>query len=203
MISLDGTGSQTYEELRSGAEFTRTMSNVRSFIGMKVARKLELPKVAVSLIEMKKTKEEIEDFRKMWNIEGVDEIMIKQFSYWDGSIDEINKMALEDIGSKKGYACLELWNSVCILWDGRVVPCCQDYDGKYILGDLNEKSLKEIWNDMPMRMLRKMHLEKKADRLRLCKNCKFERSKKRNIFYPLNRIHRIPLAVKEILNGNK
>jgi radical SAM protein with 4Fe4S-binding SPASM domain len=53
------------------------------------------------------------------------------------------------------YRCYFPWHSVSILWDGSVVPCCRDYNGVEIIGDLNNQSLEEIWNGEKMKNLRK------------------------------------------------
>ena len=41
--------------------------------------------------------------------------------------------------------CWRLWHSPVITWDGLVVPCCFDKDAKHRMGDLKNKSFKEIW----------------------------------------------------------
>ena len=56
--------------------------------------------------------------------------------------------------------CQFPWSSMSILCDGRVVPCCNDYDGELVLGDANEQTLKEIWNGEPYKMLRENHAHK-------------------------------------------
>ncbi len=33
-----------------------------------------------------------------------------------------------------------------MLWDGRVVPCCFDFNAVNTMGDLNAQTLEEIWN---------------------------------------------------------
>jgi len=35
---------------------------------------------------------------------------------------------------------------LCILYDGSVSLCCYDYDGKYILGNLNKQTILEVYN---------------------------------------------------------
>jgi radical SAM protein with 4Fe4S-binding SPASM domain len=52
--------------------------------------------------------------------------------------------------------CDAPYASAGILWDGTVVPCCLDYNGTIPLGNINEKSFMEIWNDEPINNLRKM-----------------------------------------------
>ena len=56
-----------------------------------------------------------------------------------------------NIGNKKKYkavfgSCNALVNQIGILWNGIVVPCCNDYDGKIVLGDLHKDKLIDIIN---------------------------------------------------------
>ena len=55
--------------------------------------------------------------------------------------------------------------------DGKVVPCCVDYDGKYIVGDLKTDSLKSVWNGGKMIKLRKALLEGRKGDIELCSKC--------------------------------
>ncbi len=47
-------------------------------------------------------------------------------------------------GAAGRTGCLGLKHHFGILSDGRVVPCCADYDGRLALGDIGEQPLKEI-----------------------------------------------------------
>jgi radical SAM protein with 4Fe4S-binding SPASM domain len=58
-----------------------------------------------------------------------------------------------------------------VLWDGRVTPCCADYDGQLIVGKADEQNLQEIFNGPEMRVLRKQHLKKQWSGL--CGQCSF------------------------------
>ena len=44
-----------------------------------------------------------------------------------------------------------------ILWTGEVVPCCYDFNGTMVLGDLRRQTIEEIWNGPRYRALRKAH----------------------------------------------
>ena len=46
--------------------------------------------------------------------------------------------AVEGESQVKGECFFKKYKYVCVLWDGRVVPCCADYDGQHIIGD--------VWN---------------------------------------------------------
>lgn len=41
--------------------------------------------------------------------------------------------------------CLRMWTSAVITTDGDVVPCCYDKNGLHAMGNLAEKSFREIW----------------------------------------------------------
>ena len=53
------------------------------------------------------------------------------------------------------------------LW---VVACCFDYDKKFVLGNIHEKSLAEIWNDAPMQKLRQEFIDNNVQNP-LCRSC--------------------------------
>ena len=58
-----------------------------------------------------------------------------------------------------------------ILWDGRVVPCCIDFVGEYLLGDVRKESLLEIWNGDKLVELRKKIIGRRYKEVNLCKGC--------------------------------
>lgn len=54
--------------------------------------------------------------------------------------------------------CRELWRGIClVLWDGRVTPCCMDFNGELIVGDIREATLAELFNGPRWRALRRTH----------------------------------------------
>jgi radical SAM protein with 4Fe4S-binding SPASM domain len=55
-------------------------------------------------------------------------------------------------------------------WDGKIVPCCFDKDAKYVMGDINEQSFLEIWNDEPYREFRNKLLRSRKE-IDICSNC--------------------------------
>lgn len=56
---------------------------------------------------------------------------------------------------KSNQPCFNLQNkAVTVLWDGRVSNCCHDFDGKYIIGTIDDDNLK-------------------PSRVKLCEECEF------------------------------
>ena len=70
------------------------------------------------------------------------------------------------------YPCEKLLNQVYILSNGKISSCKQDYSGKVIWGDTNEKSISEIWNSSKWSDARRNQLEgNHTGTTDLCKNC--------------------------------
>ena len=185
-LSLDGSTESTYKKLRGqNADYKKAVENINNLFLMK-----KRPYTVLAIIKMKETESEIEDFKKKWsNI--VDEVEIKEFTTWDGSVEEIKELASEEqlsIAYKEQptYPCVRPWHRFTILWNGLVVPCCFDYAGKFILGDAKTQSLKEIWNSEKMQILRLQHINNNLSNNELCKNCKEKLGMPQSKLYPLN-----------------
>ena len=69
------------------------------------------------------------------------------------------------------FICPQPLTRLTIWEDGRVFPCCMDYDGNFYLGDSNKNSLKEIWRSTKLENLRKKHLDGKFFEIQICRNC--------------------------------
>ena len=55
----------------------------------------------------------------------------KDFDNWAGQVSGISKLP-------PGECYFKTKNYVVVLWDGTIVVCCMDFDGKYVLGDINK-----------------------------------------------------------------
>jgi len=55
--------------------------------------------------------------------------------------------------------------------DGKVFPCCSDWDRTYEIGDANTTDLKTIWKDDRMETLRDINREGRLDETDPCRFC--------------------------------
>ncbi|MFH1452231.1 MAG: radical SAM protein [archaeon] len=192
-ISLDGATKSTYEKIRRGrADYNLSIENINKFLEEKNKRKLTKPYTTIAIIRMKETRDEIDSFIKIWkNKKGIDNVEVKEFITWDGSMKEIISLGYEfshKFKQKKYYPCFWPWGKLTITWDGLVVPCCFDYDAKLVLGDLKTQSLNEIWNSKKMQEFREMQIKNSFPEGHLCRNCREREGFPPSKFYPLNLI---------------
>lgn len=178
-ISFDGASAATYERFRKGAHYEREKAKVEHLLRMRQRQSSRFPQVMMSCLSLPGTRAEVEEFRGYWQSR-VEAVRIKPADVWDGSSDRIKSIVADMQYPAGDSVCSWPWQSVVVLWDGRVVPCCFDYDGKYVLGDLRQKSLAQIFNDEPMRELRRLLRERRADEVSLCRSCPRGHSRKGN-----------------------
>ena len=192
-LSLDGASKKTYEKIRGGnANYEKALEGIEIFLRLKDEKKSKLPYTKIAMIRMKETENEIGLFKKKWKgRKGIDEVQIKEFITWDGTMEDINDLEKEASHKvKRGgdYPCYWPWGKLTVLWDGRVVACCFDSDAKCVLGDLKKESLKEIWNGKTMKEFREMHIKNNFPKEHLCYKCKEREGFKPSKIFPLNLI---------------
>jgi radical SAM protein with 4Fe4S-binding SPASM domain len=69
--------------------------------------------------------------------------------------------------------CIRPWTQFVILQNGDVTVCCEDSDGKLVVGNINGSSMREIWWGEKLLAIRHAHLEGRQDAIPLCRQCSF------------------------------
>lgn len=180
-FSFDGYDKETYEKYRVNGNFENTLSNIITFLKLKKSMGKKKPYTLFQVIQLpevkktdKKTKKEFLSKLKGLPINNFRIIVPHRFG---GKISEKQTGTLFAYTEKrtklKYQPCPYPWTSMGIYWDGKVVPCCVDFMGEYVIGDANKESLREIWNSKKMRELRRRLVERNIDDIRLCAKCDF------------------------------
>lgn len=190
ILCLDGFTRDVYEKVRSKADFEKTKENIARFLELKNNLKKRL-KVYLQIISMKETEKQISDFIEYWKRYKIDKIIIKKFSTFSNQVESISSLAelkhrYKNKIIKKRPPCYYLWDSVVVLYDGSVVPCCRDYDASYILGNVKNESLNNIWNGKKIKQLRRMHIDGNFN-VPLCRDCLEWPEEPYTRLYPLNK----------------
>ena len=67
--------------------------------------------------------------------------------------------------------CYRAMTQIYVMYDGRVSMCCFDPTGITVFGDLNESTIREVYNSEAYLNFRVAHSEERADEYEQCKNC--------------------------------
>ena len=152
--SINAATKETHKKIMRGPDFDVVTKNVKELI-----KKAKLPAgVWASFVEVEDNIHEKEMFQKQWG----ENAIFGEFKNWGGARHD----KLERTGERT--VCYSSTQTMSILWDGRAVVCCLDYDGKLVLGDVNKQTLTEIWHKS--RWLRNKH--KRLDySMTPCRDC--------------------------------
>ena len=168
-FSFDGYEKETYESIRVNGDFDKTVGNIIRFLEIKKSLKSKKPRTILELINfpdlgIKSDKSKRNEFLDRFKGLPLDRLEIKEFHNWAGEVEGGRNF--------KNYSpCTFLWHALIIFWDGSVLPCTQDFFGYYVLGNVRDSSIREIWNNDKMRQLRERAVRKDIGDLQTCSQC--------------------------------
>jgi radical SAM protein with 4Fe4S-binding SPASM domain len=172
-ISLDGHDNASFAEIRGMPDaYDISKERLLEYLDEKRARGVDTV-VILSMIDFGLNRRSIELTRASWEqVPGINCVLVKSYTSWDGSVPRINEMAGPAAGTVDRYSvrCTIPWDTMTVTWDGDVVPCCFDYDKKYVLGNLGRSTLSDIWKGDPLERLRNEFISNNVQNP-LCKNC--------------------------------
>jgi len=166
IFSMDGATKETYEAVRVGASFDKLMHNIKKFHELRTARGSSKPFIRIQMVRMKDNQHEVDSFVNMWR--GIaDDIAVKDVT----DRGQGNVLYTGDQVAVGRRRCNQPWQRMIVARDGKVFPCCSDWDRTYEIGDANTTPLKEIWHGEKMEQLRDINRSGKLDEVDPCKNC--------------------------------
>jgi radical SAM protein with 4Fe4S-binding SPASM domain len=170
ILAFDGATRETYEKYRIGADFDKTLANIMNFLKKKIERKSPIF-VVLQMVLLRDNECEVDAYKKMWDIQGVDEVRFKRDEVQiDGSRSDDSKLE-----GQRRNPCHLLWRGpLYVRYDGKAFPCCYMYDEEPI-GDLKEQSVMEVWNSPSMVQLRDAHIDGDLEAYPLCQTCQASR----------------------------
>lgn len=161
-ISFYGTNAKEYEAIHKPLKYEIVRENIRRLAGIKRALKSKTPKIAVQYIGRWYR------FPKFF------------FQWIRYATPQVNTLHNYGYGRKFVEVNTENDDRLCpmvarpimqILWDGRVVPCCYDFNAKYVFGNALETSIEQVWNSPEYEMFRDVHRLRDFKKIPMCLNC--------------------------------
>ena len=183
IISVDGSTQDVYEQYRKSGKLEVVLQGARNVVKWKKELKSKTPHLIFQFLVVRPNEHQIPEIYKLAEEIGIDEVRLKTaqiYDYAQGNPlipkqDQYSRYRKQADGSYRIKNqllnhCWKLWHACVITWDGMVVPCCFDKDAKYRMGNLQEQSLREVWQQQPYREFRQQ-LMKGRDKIDICTNC--------------------------------
>lgn len=172
-ISLAGVDEKDYINVRNKNKFDKIKNDIIILASKKVKMNIKI-KININVILTNENKDRINKFKNFFeSINGIDKVIVRNLMSWHGKVNvnsikntpnELKQIVLdikEKFFIKFIGLCPSVYLSAGILWDGTVVPCCVDFNGSILLGNINNKNFLDIWNGKNLKILRKSLKNKK------------------------------------------
>lgn len=184
IISLDGTTQEVYKKYRVGGDLEKVISGTANIVKWKKKLNSKTPYIFFQFLVVRPNEHQLLEAKELAKKTGVDGIRYKTAQIYDYANDPnqlipqhttLSRYRKKQDGSYESKNpmqnhCWRLWHSPVITWDGLVVPCCFDKDAKHRMGDLKNKSFKEIWKQQEYLDFRRKILKGRAE-IDICSNC--------------------------------
>lgn len=168
IVSFDGGTKDSFESVRIGLSFDKVKQNVHDFLKIRNDLGKKGPIVKITMVitpensfTRDKLKEEFSD---------VDDINFSVMFNWGGQHQRSEENNRSTRFSKNNY-CRLLYDTIHILQNGDVCLCCIDYEGREIVGKIQDSSIKDVWMGPELQKRRDLLKKRMFSELPLCKNC--------------------------------
>ena len=182
IVSIDGFTEQTYNQYRVGGSLQKALDGLKFLRQAKDNSNADIT-IELQCLRLKSNESQWKWLRNNYKNLGADCLTLKTaqfYNYRNGnplmpSDKRYNRYRRNRDGvyeRRKPYhrRCLRLWSGCVIDAKGNVLPCCFDKQGKYVFGNLNDKSFRDIWFGSKANAFRRDILVKRS-KIDICRNC--------------------------------
>ena len=174
-VSIDAAREDSYRRIRHGLDFHRVVENTLSLIG-----RLGPHRVSVKFLRQRGNEGEENAFASYWRRLGV-RVSFAELTNRAGTLESYERIRKRrpDLWRRLVHpalnrlipACPLPFSAMNILWDGRVITCCEDWGPRDTVGDLSRQTLKEIWNGGKINHYRHLLWTHRSSESLVCAGC--------------------------------
>ena len=184
-VQIGGMTQETHSIYRRKSNISRVLAKVEKINELQLAAKTNTI-FELGFIVMKHNEHEVKDFVDYVNslesfsgniidpcvrtVEEGLEFLPTDKKYWFYDTEEFKKGILRPAITKTNNSCSWIWNSMVVMANGDVVPCCRDPRGSTVLGNAINTTLKNIWNGQKSVSFRNNILKNQGE-IDICKLC--------------------------------
>jgi molybdenum cofactor biosynthesis enzyme MoaA len=141
-ISVQSLNPKTYRNIM-GLELSKTLNNIDRLLTLKQQGGYKSPRLEIVMVDSIQTHDEIPAIRRYWQQRDI-KLYIEPV---ENRADQQNiRDAAVSARKLKAFSwCRRLMEQIYILYDGRLLQCCADWEQRSVMGDLTQESLVNIW----------------------------------------------------------
>jgi radical SAM protein with 4Fe4S-binding SPASM domain len=166
-FSVDAADEETYDLVRKGLKWTTLVTNVKRMVELRNQLKSET-KIIASGVNQEGV--DIEAVERFWGLI-VDNFQKRKYLTW--GINDPSKSAdpAPYLPPEDQIPCPFIFERLNIDSRGKVMVCGFDIAAVTDMGNVHEKTIKEIWHGEGFEHYRRKHLTGRGTDIELCSNC--------------------------------
>ena len=184
ILSCDGHSKATYEQIRVGGNFERLYAGANLLIETMRRQGLNRPILEMQFSVFDENEHEVEAFKEYWLARGT-VVKVRPKLLWSGTVTGGQHRVTT---GPTRVPCLWAMDTMAIHWNGNIVMCAVDCDGKYVAGGVELSTLKDVWNG-PLKWIRELHMQRRFQELpQICRECPDWSVKRALAFFPSDQV---------------
>ncbi|MCB2186170.1 MAG: radical SAM protein [Deltaproteobacteria bacterium] len=164
-LSLDAGDREAYRRIKGRDAFDQVLANLAGI--REISRELGRPRIICSFVQTRDNLPGLAAFRALagpW----ADDLLVT----WPVNLGgKVRPGAPEGAGPGERRPCRMLWDRLVVCHDGRLTPCCVDFEAELCFARLGQAPLSELWNHPRLVAWRKAHLAGDLAALPPCRAC--------------------------------
>ncbi|MBI4678139.1 MAG: radical SAM protein [Elusimicrobia bacterium] len=166
-FSVDAADPQTYARVRPGLDWKRLVRSVRLMVRLRDSLKAPTKVIASAVNQVGV---DISAVAAFWS-PLVDEFQKRKYLTW--GINDPSRSADPEpyLPPDQLVPCPFLFERLNIDSRGKVMMCGLDIAARTDMGNVRERSIREIWHGERFSRLRRLHLEGRGREIELCRDC--------------------------------
>lgn len=164
-VSFDSFVKEIFETQRRGSNYEKTIANIDKFYNWP-GRKTQIVIQSV-LTNANKDEDLVHEIKKRWP-----DATASVRDCVDGRVNkDLTGTVIYRRDDSERQSCLQAHVRLMVHHDGNVGVCCPDISGKLLIGNAYTMTVKQLFNSMPARTIRRELRDKTAFTLDPCKSC--------------------------------
>ncbi|MCB0112909.1 MAG: SPASM domain-containing protein, partial [Caldilineaceae bacterium] len=183
-FSLDGVSPAQNNFIRRAGDYETVVAHIKALVAYKQHTGSARPQISISSTQFLPAPPDIERYKDLdpappgyLREEFAEEVAAGEIDFkttwamqWPHMEVETDVYDLyEDTEDSYQNQCDHVQSTMTVRWNGDVVGCCYDLTSQFVLGNIHEANLSEIWNNQKYRGLRRSIENQKY--IPLCANC--------------------------------
>jgi radical SAM protein with 4Fe4S-binding SPASM domain len=182
IVAVDGLDQPTYEKYRKGGDLKRVISSIKNLVAERTSSGTQYPLITLRFIVMKHNEHQVARVKDFAEDLGVDVVTFRSAVVRRSVIDFEDMLTPDAPGFQRfnprksiseeqlNNYCHRPYANMTIFSNGDVVPCENDYNAAFPLGNITNESIRSILSSTKSRTFLKT-FRKNLDGFMFCREC--------------------------------